>query len=63
MLSSGTPAALIETVPWMTGRHAGAVRASIAAHDPSGTVLTAVAPSPAVPVATIPAESDQEHGK
>jgi type IV secretory pathway TraG/TraD family ATPase VirD4 len=63
MLSSGTPAALIETVPWMKGKHAAAVRASIAAHDPSGTVLTAPAPSTAVPVAPIPSESDQEHGK
>ena len=63
MLSSGTPAALIETVPWMKGKHAAAVRASIAAHDPSGTVLTAAAPSAAVPVATIAPESDQEHGK
>ncbi len=53
MLSSGTPAELIETVPWMKRKHAAAVRASTAAHDPSG----------AVPVATIPAESDQEHGK
>jgi len=63
MLSSGTPAALIETVPWMKGKHAAAVRASIAAHDPSGAVLTAGAPSTAVPVATIPPESDQERGK
>jgi type IV secretory pathway TraG/TraD family ATPase VirD4 len=63
MLSSGTPAALIETVPWMAGKHAPAVRASIAAHDPSGSVLTAAAPSTAVPVATIPAQSDQERGK
>ena len=63
MLSSGTPAALIETVPWMKGKHAAAVRASIAAHDPSGTVLTAAAPSTVVPVASIPGESDQEHGK
>lgn len=63
MLSSGTPAALIETVPWMKGKHAAAVRASIAAHDPSGAVLTAAAPSTAVPVATIPPESDQEGGK
>jgi hypothetical protein len=63
MLSSGTPAALIETVPWMKGKHAAAVRASIAAHDPSGTVLTAAAPSTAVPVAPIPSERDQEHGK
>lgn len=63
MLSSGTPAALIETVPWMAGKHAPAVRASIAAHDPSGAVLTAAVPSTAVPVATIPPESDQERGK
>ena len=63
MLSSGTPAALIETVPWMKGKHAAAVRASIAAHDPSGTVLAAPAPSTALPVATIPPESDQEGGK
>jgi type IV secretory pathway TraG/TraD family ATPase VirD4 len=54
MLSSGSPAALIETVPWMKGKHAAAVRASIAAHDPSGT---------AVAVATIPPESDQDSKK
>lgn len=35
MLSSGNRAALIETVPWMSGPHATAVRASIAAHDPA----------------------------
>ena len=35
VFASGTPATLIETVPWMTGPHATAVRASIAAHDPS----------------------------
>ncbi len=35
MLASGTRAALLETVPWMAGRHAAAVRASIAAHDPA----------------------------
>ena len=63
MLSSGTPAALIETVPWMNGKHAAAVRASIAAHDPSGTVLTTATAPPAVPVAPIPSESDQEHRK
>jgi len=50
MLSSGTPAALIETVPWMKGKHAAAV-------------LAAAAPPTAVPVATIPPESDQEGGK
>ena len=63
MLSSGTPAALIETVPWMKGKHAAAVRASIAAHDPSGTAVTATAPPIAVPVATIPPESDQDSEK
>lgn len=63
MLSSGTPAALIETVPWMKGKHAAAVRASIAAHDPSGTAATVTAPKIPVPVATIPPESDQESDK
>jgi len=60
MLSSGTPAALIETVPWMKGKHAAAVRASIAAHDPSGTAVAAAALPIAVPVAAIPAGSDQD---
>lgn len=35
MLASGMRAVLLETVPWMRGAHAAAVRASIAAHDPS----------------------------
>jgi hypothetical protein len=35
MFASGAPAALLETVPWMSGPHADAVRASIAAHDPA----------------------------
>ncbi|MFC8041744.1 type IV secretory system conjugative DNA transfer family protein [Paenarthrobacter sp. NPDC057355] len=35
MFASGAPAALLETVPWMSGPHAEAVRASIAAHDPA----------------------------
>ncbi|MEC3853088.1 type IV secretory system conjugative DNA transfer family protein [Paenarthrobacter ureafaciens] len=35
MFASGAPAALLETVPWMTGPHADAVRASITAHDPA----------------------------
>jgi type IV secretory pathway TraG/TraD family ATPase VirD4 len=34
VLSSGSRPALIRTVPWMVGKHADAVRASIAAHDP-----------------------------
>lgn len=51
MLSSGSPAALIETVPWMKGKHAQEVRASIAAHDPA--VPTPVTVPSAAPVATI----------
>ncbi|MCQ9165494.1 type IV secretory system conjugative DNA transfer family protein [Arthrobacter sp. STN4] len=35
MFASGAPAALLETVPWMSGPHADAVRASIDAHDPA----------------------------
>ncbi|AFV89282.1 TraG-family bacterial conjugation protein [Acidipropionibacterium acidipropionici ATCC 4875] len=35
VLASGARPTLIRTVPWMTSPHAGAVRASIAAHDPS----------------------------
>ena len=35
MFASGAPAALLETVPWMSGPHAEAVRSSIAAHDPA----------------------------
>lgn len=35
VFASGAPATLVETVPWMNGPHAAALRASIAAHDPS----------------------------
>jgi len=34
VLASGARPTLIRTQPWMTGPHAAAVRASIAAHDP-----------------------------
>ncbi|MGW9114518.1 type IV secretory system conjugative DNA transfer family protein [Microbacterium sp. NPDC055683] len=34
VLASGARPTLIRTVPWMTGTHAEAVKASIAAHDP-----------------------------
>lgn len=37
VLASGTRPTLIQTQPWMTGPHASAVRASIAAHDPAAT--------------------------
>ncbi|NYI97339.1 type IV secretory pathway TraG/TraD family ATPase VirD4 [Streptomonospora nanhaiensis] len=36
-IASGVPPTLIETVPWMRGPHAEAVRASIAAHEPKGS--------------------------
>lgn len=37
MIASGAPPTLIETVPWMQGPHADAVRASIADHEPGRT--------------------------
>jgi type IV secretory pathway TraG/TraD family ATPase VirD4 len=46
MLASGTRAALLETVPWMAGTHALAVRASIAAHDPAAPVTEPPAAPP-----------------
>jgi type IV secretory pathway TraG/TraD family ATPase VirD4 len=41
VLASGARPTLITTQPWMTGPHAAAVRASIAAHDPSGSATLA----------------------
>ncbi len=38
VFASGTPATLVETVPWMTGPHAAELQASIAAHDPSQAI-------------------------
>lgn len=35
VFASGAPATLIETIPWMRSPQAGAVRASIAAHNPA----------------------------
>ena len=58
MLSSGSPAALIETVPWMKGKHAQAVHASIAAHDPA---MPAADTAPAAaPVAMIDPDDLEE---
>lgn len=47
LIASGAPPVLIETLPWMTGPHAGDVRASIAAHDPA---------APVPPVHLVPAQ-------
>lgn len=41
VLASGSRPTLIRTQPWMTGPHAVAVRASIAAHDPSASAALA----------------------
>lgn len=53
MLSSGARAALIQTVPWMAGRHAP-VRSSIAAHDPTAAVRTPLDTVTMPPLATVP---------
>ncbi|MCO7204241.1 TraM recognition domain-containing protein [Microbacterium sp. CnD16-F] len=45
VFASGAPATLVETVPWMNGPHAAALRASIAAHDPSHSAPAASAPA------------------
>ncbi|MFI8634234.1 type IV secretory system conjugative DNA transfer family protein [Microbacterium sp. NPDC077663] len=45
VFASGAPATLVETIPWMKGPHAAALRASIAAHDPSHSTPAAVAPA------------------
>lgn len=37
VFASGARPALVRTVPWMTGPHAAAVKASILAHDPAGS--------------------------
>ncbi len=37
VFASGARPTLIRTIPWMTGSHADAVRASIAAHDPKAS--------------------------
>jgi hypothetical protein len=48
MLASCAPAALLETVPWMQGKHAEAAKALITAHDPSTRPASAVEPHTAV---------------
>ena len=55
VLASGSRPTLIRTQPWMTGPHAAAVRASIAAHDPLASATLrdadlAAAPDPAAGV-------------
>ncbi|MBG6108804.1 hypothetical protein [Frigoribacterium sp. CG_9.8] len=54
ILSSGARAALIQTVPWMVGRHAAAVRSSIAAHDPGSAACAPLPPVNTPPLTTGP---------
>jgi type IV secretory pathway TraG/TraD family ATPase VirD4 len=50
VFASGAPATLVATVPWMEGKQAEAVRASIAAHDPAAPLAqTPPAGAPAHP--------------
>lgn len=43
VFASGAPAALVRTIPWMSGAHADEVRASILAHDPAADTTIAEA--------------------
>jgi type IV secretory pathway TraG/TraD family ATPase VirD4 len=54
MLSSGTRAALLRTVPWFQGpkEQVAAIQASIAAHDPASKSAAPVSLTPAAPVTT-----------
>ena len=52
VFASGAPATLVETVPWMRGPHADAVRASLAAHDPAAGAVGL--PATAAPVVDTP---------
>jgi type IV secretory pathway TraG/TraD family ATPase VirD4 len=52
--ASGAPATLVATVPWMQGKQAEAVRASIAAHDPAAAAPAVVATSTPVTRPTPP---------
>lgn len=45
VLSSGNRPTIVETIPWMSGPHAAAVKASIAAHDPQATATLTEASS------------------
>lgn len=36
ILAAGSRATLVKTIPWMSGSHAAAISASVAAHEPSG---------------------------
>ena len=58
VFASGAPATLVETVPWMRGPQANAVRASIAVHDPAAGTIGL--PTPATVLNAPPAVSGAE---
>ncbi len=53
VLASGSRPTLIRTQPWMTGPHASAVQASIAAHDPQAQRTIRAAHSELAAVAAV----------
>ncbi|MFC3690463.1 type IV secretory system conjugative DNA transfer family protein [Aquipuribacter hungaricus] len=53
VFASGARPTLVRTRPWMTGPHATAVKASIAAHDPQATHLLHQARTAAAAAATV----------
>lgn len=70
VFASGAPATLVSTVPWMQGKQADAVRASIAAHDPAaatpGLPPSTTPPPPRTSPSTqawLDASEDDEEGK
>ncbi|GHD46228.1 type IV secretory system conjugative DNA transfer family protein [Mycetocola manganoxydans] len=59
VFASGAPATLVETVPWMRGPHAEAVRASIKAHDPSARAAAMVSGGADAWIAAAPMKEDK----
>ncbi|WP_104134096.1 type IV secretory system conjugative DNA transfer family protein [Cryobacterium sp. Y62] len=55
VFASGAPATLIETVPWMRGQHADAVKASIAVHDPANRPVVSTTAAASSTTAMVPA--------
>ncbi|MFU8947698.1 type IV secretory system conjugative DNA transfer family protein [Mycetocola zhadangensis] len=59
VFASGAPATLVETVPWMRGPHADAVRASIKAHDPSARAAATVPSAADAWITAAPTKEDK----
>ncbi len=62
VLSSGSRPTLVRTLPWMTGPHATAVKASITAHDPQAErTINEAATQLAAVEATLQAHETEAH--